>query len=240
MQDAVLSARHDAGGGLQLVTLDVRADAVRAYTTPGQYIEVKTDAGDGYFVLASDVAKPPWLLLVKNVGGASESLATLPIGSTVAFEGPLGAGFPVARMKDRHVVVAVVASALGVACPVVARRIAEGAASSTHLFLGLRAPSDLPMAAEVREWSMAGVEVVLCLSRGELDLDRDVLASAKRFAGYVQHALARALETGEVPHGALVVAAGPEAMLADMRSIGGSATFPLPGRVPSIEVLTNV
>ena len=242
MPSAVLSARHDAGGGLLLVSIRVDHAVARAYTTPGQYIQVKAPSGDGYFVLASAVGAQPWELLVKNAAGAADALATLPVGSALSIEGPLGAGFPVARMRDRHVVVAVVASALGVARAVLARRIAEGAASTTHVFIGLRAATDLPIPDEVRAWTERGVTVVLCLSRSELHHHEELLPKAKRVAGYVQKALAHALQTAEVPHGALVVAAGPEGMLADMRALGGGAGSgeAKPPAGPSIEVLTNV
>jgi NAD(P)H-flavin reductase len=242
MTSAILSARHDAGGGLLLVSLDVSADVARAYATPGQYIEVRTESGKGYFVLASEVGATPWQLLVKNAGGAADALTTLPLGTTFEIAGPLGAGFSAPRMESRHVAVAVVGSALGVARPVLARRIREGAAASTHLFLGVRAPTDVPIAREVDAWSAEGVHVVLCLSRGELEHRPEVVPLARRAAGYVQHALSRALAAGEVPHGTLVIAAGPDAMLAEMRALG-RGTSPAEGAVlaaPSIEVLTNV
>jgi NAD(P)H-flavin reductase len=183
---------------------------------------------------------------VKNAGGAADALATLRLGTELAIVGPLGTGFSVARMKSRHVAVAVVGSALGVARPVVAQRIDDGAAASTHLFIGLRTPTDLPIASEVERWSEQGVQVVLCVSRTELDRHAEVLPRARRVAGYVQQALARALETGDVPHGTLVIAAGPDAMLADMRDLAraaaastGSAAGVIPAG-PHIEVLTNV
>jgi NAD(P)H-flavin reductase len=239
MPSAVLSARRDAGGGLLLVALDVEPDDARRYTTPGQYVQLKTEAGNGYFVLASDVGESPWQLLVKNAGDAADALFSRPLGSTLAVDGPLGTGFPFTQMEGRHVVIAVVGSALAVARPVLGHRIAKGAASATHLFLGLRSPLDLPIPDEVREWSERGIAVVLCLSRSELDHHAEILPQAHRVAGYVQLALGRALETGEVPHGALVIAAGPVEMLADLQSLARtSASVALLG--PSIEILTNV
>ncbi len=244
---AVLSSRREAGGGLLLVELDVDEDVRRSYTSPGQYIEVRTEAGDGYFVLAGDVEKGPFELLVKNAGDAADALFSRPIGTGLRVAGPLGAGFPYARMKDRHLVVAVVGSALAVARPVLKHRIDGGASSATHLFLGLRSPLDLPIAAEVAGWVAQGVAVVLCLSRAELHHHEEVLPGAKRVSGYVQLALTRALEDGSVPHGSLVIAAGPEQMLADMRALAlsgsegrarGSGAIMRPG--PTIEVLTNV
>ena len=92
MPSAILSARHDAGGELLLVSLDVSADVARAYTTPGQYIEVKTESGKGYFVLASEVGATPWQLLVKNAGGAADALTTLPLGSALEIERPARRG----------------------------------------------------------------------------------------------------------------------------------------------------
>jgi len=242
MASAILSVRHDAGGELLLVSLDVSAEVARAYTTPGQYIEVRTASGKGYFVLASEVGAAPWQLLVKNAGGAADALTTLPLGSTLEIVGPLGAGFSAPRMESRHVAIAVVGSALGVARPVLARRIRGGVAGSTHLFLGVRAPTDVPILQEVEAWTAQGVHVVLCLSRGEVHHHPEIVPRARRVAGYVQRALARALQAGDVPHGTLVIAAGPDAMLADMRALG-TGTSPSEGAVlagPSIEVLTNV
>lgn len=237
-QRAILSARSLAGGDLLLVSLDVDDAIAVRYTTPGQYIEVKAESGNGYFVLASDVGRRPWQLLVKNAGGAADALATLPLGSELKVVGPHGAGFSVERMKARHVVVAVVGSALGVARSVLGRRIADGAATATHLFLGIRAPTDLAIPAEVAAWAAEGIEVVLCLSRSELGHHLEVLPGARRVVGYVQHALARALESGAVPHGTLVIAAGPDAMLADMRGLATGSSSSSAG--PSVEVLTNV
>lgn len=242
MPSAVLSAREDAGGQLLLVSLDVDDESARRYTTPGQYVEVKTDSEKGYFVLANDVGQKPWQLLVKNSGGAADALATLPIGSVLTVEGPLGEGFPVERMRSRHVVVAVVASALGVARSVLARRIEDGAAGITHLFIGLRAPTDLPIRKEIEAWAEKGITVVLCLSRSELHHHPEILPRARRVPGYVQHALRKALNAGRVPHGTLVIAAGPPVMLEEMKSLALESS-PAGGAVPvgpSIEVLTNV
>ena len=231
MPAARLSARRDAGGGLLLVALDVDADRARAYTAPGQYVEVRTPTGNGYFVLASQLGASPWELLVRNAGDAADALVSLPFGGVVDVEGPMGAGFAVAKVQERPVVLAVVGSALAVARPVVAMRIAEGVAARTFLFLGLRAPTDLPIADEVEAWSAQGVNVVLCLSRSELHHHPEVLPVAKRAVGYVQVAVAQALASGALPSGALVVVAGPDAMLADMRALS---------RTSPIEVVTNV
>ena len=239
MPTAVLSARNDAGGGLLLVALAVAPELASAYTSAGQYVEVSTPAGRGYFVLASQVGETPWELLVKNAGDAADALFSLPLGSSVTVKGPMGEGFAVAHVATRPVVVAVVGSAIAVARPVMATRIAQGVASSTTLFLGLRSPADLPIASDVAAWSERGVKVVLCLSRGELDHHPELLPRARRAAGYVQDALARAMEAGDVPPGALALVAGPDAMLAAMREFARTHGAANPA-TPPIEIVTNL
>jgi NAD(P)H-flavin reductase len=239
MPTAVLSARRDAGGGLLLVALDVAPELARAYTTPGQYVEVTTAAGSGFFVLASAVGETPWELLVKNAGDAADALINLPLGSALDVNGPMGAGFDVARLGARPIVLAVVGSAVAVARPVIATRLAEGAGPSTFVFLGLRSPSDLPIRDEVEAWSEQGVPIVLCLSQSELEHQPNVLPRALRAVGYVQDAVARAVEAGAVPAGACIVVAGPDAMLADMRAFAGAYGTANPS-TPPIEILTNV
>jgi anaerobic sulfite reductase subunit B len=234
MPSAVLSSRRDAGGGLLLVALAVDEALASAYVAPGQYVKVTLPGASGYFVLASQVGTSPWELLVKNAGDAADALTTLPLGSTLALDGPLGKGFPGSLASSRAVVVAVVGSALGVARAVVEARIAEGAARATSVFVGVRAPTDLPIEAELAAWCAHGVDVVLCLSRAELAHHPEVLPRARRASGYVQRALASAVEAAEIPVGALVVVAGPSAMLSEMRALADAAP------AARLEVMTNV
>jgi NAD(P)H-flavin reductase len=238
MATALLSAQRDAGGGLVLVALDVAPELAGAYTSPGQYVEVSTPSGRGYFVLASRVGERPWELLVKNAGGAASALVSLPLGSTVETSEPMGAGFDVALSTQRPIMIAVAGSAIGVARPVIAARIAGGVADSTFLFLGLRATTDLPIPSEVTAWSEQGVNIVLCLSRSELDHHPEILPRARRAGCYVQDAIARALEADEVPPGLVAIVAGPNAMLAAIRSLARTQVAANPGALP-IEIVTN-
>jgi NAD(P)H-flavin reductase len=171
---------------------------------------------------------------VKNAGDAADALTTLPLGSTLTLEGPLGKGFPGSLTSTRAVVVAVVCTALGVARAVVEARIAQGVARATSVLVGVRAPTDLPIEAELAAWCANGVDVVLCLSRAEVAHHLEVLPGARRASGYVQRALARAVEAAEIPAGALVVVAGPSAMLSDMRALADAAP------AARLEVTTNV
>ncbi|AKU96841.1 Heterodisulfide reductase, cytochrome reductase subunit [Labilithrix luteola] len=231
--NATLAARRDAGADMLLVGIEVAGELADGYVAPGQYVEVDTGRGKGYFVLAGGVGESRWELLVRNAGDAADALHLLPLGSALRVSMPLGHGFPLSNARGRPLVVAVVGSALAVARPVMRFRIESGDARTTHLFMGVRAARDVPLSDEVSAWREAGVNEVLCLSRTELDHDRAVLPGAIRAEGYVQQELERAIDTLRVPAGALVVAAGPEAMLAELRSFGAA-------RHREIEVITNV
>lgn len=232
MATAVLSARRDAGGGLLLVSLDVAPELSRAYARPGQYVEVKVERGNGYFVLAGDVGRSPWELLVRNAGDAADALVTASFGAPIEISSPLGDGFPTAP-PERVLTVVVVGSAFAVARPVVRQRISAGAARRTHVYIGVRNVADVPLGDEIATWASAGVRVVLCLSRDATAADAAAvaLASLPRARGYVQQVVDDALAGGRIPPDGLVVAAGPEAMLADMRALGGAR---------GVEVVTNV
>lgn len=230
MATAMLSARHDAGGGLVLVSLDVDADLARAYVAAGQYVEVKAERGNGYFVLAGEVGRSPWELLVRNAGDAADALVTGPLRARIEISSPLGDGFPTPP-TDRALTVVVAGSAFAVARPVVRQRLAAGAACRTHVYVGVRGLADVPLAREVSTWASAGVAVVLCLSRAAAVDPASEIASLPRERGYVQQVIADALAGGRVPADGLVVAAGPEAMLAEMRVLGAAR---------GVEVVTNV
>jgi len=225
LSPAVLASRRDAGAGLLLVSLDVDATLARGYTAPGQYIELRAPRGNGYFVLAGSLGDPVWELLVRNAGDAADALFHAPIGTSFEVTAPLGEGFPVERATGRVLALAVVGSALAVARPIVARRIAEGAASRTHVYVGARTAADVPLADEVAAWSVDGVNVVLCLSRSSGELER---AGARKEAGYVQDVMRR--DVDRLGPSVLVFAAGPEAMLTAMRDLPRA----------TLEVVTNV
>jgi len=214
---AAITSRRDVGGGLSLVTLEPNEDAARHYLAAGQYLEVQAPPHEhGYFALASEVGARPWELLVRNTGGVSELLVSSDLGAFVETSGPLGAGFPFERLRGRPLVVAVVASAIGVARALLAERLADADRAPTEVLIGVRAAVDVPLADEVDGWSAHGIGVELCLSRDELDHHRAVLPRARRAAGWVQTVLAHRVEEGRIPAGAVVCAAGPAGMLGDL------------------------
>ena len=232
MPSAVLSGRRDAGGGLLLITLLVEPAVASSYRAPGQYVEVTVPKGAGFFVLGGEPGDTAWELLVRNAGDAADALATLPVGSPIDVSRPHGAGFPLDRARGRTRAVVVVGSALGAARPVLRKRIADGEGARTSAFIGVRSAADVPLASEVEEWSRHA-RVVLCLSQAELEHHRALLPGAARTAGYVQDAVRTSLDASTLAPDALVFAAGPSAMLAELRELARRSR-------PSLEVVSNV
>lgn len=245
MGTAVLRARRDAGAGLSLVTLEVSSAAAKAYVAPGQYVEVRTPLGAGFFVQGGALGEPTCELLVRNAGGASQHLMSAPLGAELEVSDPLGGGFPLERARGRELVVAVVGSALIAARPVLTARAEAGGLPTTHVYIGARTTAEVPLMDEVDAWSRAGADVVLCLSGHAPEAASPELPLARRAPGYVQDVVhgdvARAVRAGRStlsePPGVhvlkgrpIVFAAGPPSMLASMRDLPESV----------LEVVTNI
>ena len=175
-------ARRDAGGEMTLVTFDVPAALRESYTHPGQYALFTFGEDEGYFVLASQVGRAPWEILLRARGGVADSLLAAPIGAPVSVSRAIGEGFPVERARGEDAVVVVTAAAIGAARATVSRRIDDGDATRTRLVVGARDERTLPLANELADMRRAGVPVRIVLSTADVPTyDR----------GYVQHALAR-------------------------------------------------
>lgn len=227
-EPVVLTARRDAGAGLYLVTLTPASGQAAEYKTPGQFIEVRTDSGSGYFVLAGELAAPSWEILVRNNGEASTDLTSAPEGTSVGVRGPLGSGFPLDRAHGKALVVAVAGSALAVVRPIMRERIAHKEASLTSVYVGVRSAREIALRDDVAGWAHAGARLVLCVSRPSDD-DPSILSEAARGEGYVQRVIEADLAGGKVACD-LAFAAGPAGMLEQMKALGTA----------TLEVVTNV
>lgn len=240
VSSAILSARRDAGAGLRLVTLTPPLDVAQAYRAPGQYIEVRSPNGSGYFALAGEVGAPTWEVLVRSNGDASDALTEAPEGTVFELAGPLGRGFPLERGHDRALVVAVAGSALAVARPVMGDRCALGLAPATTVYIGAKTARDVPLASEVASWARAGARVVLCLSRPDVD-DAAILPEASRKPGWVQRVIAEEIASlgRSEREPVLAFAAGPFGMLDELRALAASHAHATDS-APPFEIVTNV
>jgi len=193
--------------------IEVPPSHAASYRSPGQYTSIAAGTSATYFALAGDPLHSPWSILVRAGGEVVDALLALPLGADIALSPALGEGFPMAGAAGRRLFVVATGSGLAAVRPVVGARLRAGLESSTELFLGVRSGADQPLAAEVTAWRLAGLAVTVCCSR-----ETGGLAGCR--PGYVQDALrARAERSAGDVRGALVFAAGADAMIRQLRDV---------------------
>ena len=202
-------ASRVGGHTLTSIWLEVPGDVLSTHTMPGQYVSIIAEGENGYFVLASPVGASAWRLLAKGGGTVADAILAAPIGTDFATTAALGHGFPCDEARGRPLVVAAAGTGIAAAPPIAARRIADGDAARTRIFLGLPSAADLPCPEDVDTWRAAGIAVVLCISREEARVP-----GAER--GYVQD-IARARLTRE--EGMMIFTVGPAQMVAGVRAL---------------------
>lgn len=197
-----MTERNPAGGGLTRIVLAPANGALASHGVPGQYVEVRADGQTGYFVLSNEPGASPWELVMRAGGGASDVLLVTPVPRTVEVSSAIGSGFPMSDMRGRELLIALGGTGIAAGPPVVRRRIRDGDAPRTRVWIGARADG-LPLAGEVEAWQGAGVNVNV--------VDR----------GFVDQAMRTHIAAAG---GASIFAVGAEAMVAALRSLA-------PGRV---------
>src|SRR5512133_541375 len=196
-----------------------------AHERPGQVVKVRTEAGDGFFALAS--APDPGAtveLLVKRGGDVADALVQAAVpGRTIPLTRPFGAGFPVEEAEGRDVLLFAAGSAIGPIRALVQHLMTHrNRFGRVTLFYGQRHGAEFAYRAEHLDWERHGIRVMLCPS-GEDDAWQGV-------RGRVQE-VARSLAFGGSPPGdAVAFVAGMTAMVEDVRATLAGAGIP-PDRV---------
>ena len=145
---------------------------------------------------------------IRRVGAVSAALCDSKVGSTVGVRGAYGVGWPVARMKQRSLII--LAGGLGLAplrmliLQVVRSRVDF---ADITICIGARTPSDVPFLREIRSWQRlkcdAGLfDVRLIVDRADRDWRGEV--------GVVTALLPRSLTAPEL---SLAMICGPEVMM---------------------------
>jgi NAD(P)H-flavin reductase len=199
------------GGGLVRLTLAPSFAVRDTYTRPGQYVVMRAEGKDAYFVLAGDVGEATWELVLRPSGDAALAALTTSSGGSVEVSEAQGPGFPMEEAEGRPLLVVVTGSGIAAGRPVVRARVRAGAAKTTELLFGVRRLSDLPLGSELEDWSRTGVEVTVCLSREPVQEGRKGLA-----AGYVQD-VARANARSSTHAPKMIFAAGVREMIDAVR-----------------------
>lgn len=163
---ATLTDRRPAGGGLTRVVLVPPVEVAASHEIPGQYVEVRADGQTGYFVLSNDPGASPWELVMRAGGGASDVLLVMLVPGTVEVSAAIGAGFPMHDVRGRELLLALGGTGIAAGPPLVRRRIHDGDAGITRVWVGARG-DDPPLAGEIGAWRAAGVQVTV--ANGFLD-----------------------------------------------------------------------
>jgi len=164
---ARLVSLQSVGGGLSHLRIDPGRVVAGTYASPGQYVEVRVGGETGYFVLANEPGGAMWDLVMKSGGGASDVLLRMSAGGALEVTGAIGAGFPMTRLAGHPLVVVLGGTGLAAARPILQRRVREGDASRTAVFIALRKREESAFEADLDAWGSAGVTVVVCLSQGD-------------------------------------------------------------------------
>ncbi len=221
---ARLASRSDAGGGMTLVILEPEPGVAPSYTSPGQYVEVRARGATGYFVLAGVPGELPWELVMRAGGGVSDVLLAAPPGLDVEVTAAIGDGFPMDEARGHLLVVALSGTGVAAAPPLVRRRIGDGDAALTQVWLGVRTQAELPLLADIEAWRAAGVPVVVCLSQ-----PGDAPVGELFSRGYVQDVMAARIPSGSLAE-ARVFAVGVASMVDALRALAPRLGLP-PERV---------
>jgi NAD(P)H-flavin reductase len=217
---------------MTLVRVEPPEHLARSYGMPGQFVEVLIDGESGYFVLAGAPGAHPWELVMRPGGGASDVLLAAPVGRALEITAALGEGFPMDAARGRELVIALSGTGIAAGRPLVRRRLADGDAARTQVYVGTRTEAELALVADIDAWRDSGVNVVVCLSQyqgqgqgqgqgtgtgtgmGAGEAGRDA-----RFAyGYVQEVIRERVTPGAWAH-AHVFAVGVASMVQALRAL---------------------
>lgn len=204
---------------MTLVTVDPAAEIVGSYVSPGQYVHARIGPETGYFVLAGAPGSSPWEFIMRAGGGVSDVLLAAPVGTALEVTPALGDGFPWAAVRGRPLVIALGGTGVAAGRPLMDRRVADGDATRTQIYLGIRMRSELPLAGDVEAWRRAGASVTLCWSSANEP------ESADGAPGYVQDVL-RARGARSIPPDAYIFAVGLPTMVDALRELAPSLGIP--------------
>ncbi|WP_242346709.1 ferredoxin reductase domain-containing protein [Anaeromyxobacter terrae] len=196
-----------------------------AHVRPGQVVKIRTDAGEGFFALAS-APDPRGVadLLVKRGGHVADAVIARAVpGGHLELTPPFGKGFPVAEAEGKDVLLFAAGSAIAPVRALVQHIARErGRFGRVTLFYGQRLGAEFAYLDEHMAWERHGVRVILCRSAAD-----DAWVGVR---GRVQD-VARSLAFGGAsPGDAVAFVSGMTAMVEDVRRTLAQAGIP-PERV---------
>jgi NAD(P)H-flavin reductase len=203
------------------IALQLTPDLAAAHERPGQVLKVRTEAGEGFFALAT-APRPGGRseLLVKRGGRVADAaVADAAPGRSLEITPPFGKGFPVEAAVGHDVLLFAAGSGIAPIRALVQHLSAQrDRFGRVTLFYGQRRGADFAYRNEHVQWERHGVRVVLCPSRED-----DAWTGVR---GYVQE-VARSLGFGGAePSGSVAFVVGMTAMVEDVRRTLAEAGVP--------------
>jgi NAD(P)H-flavin reductase len=131
----------------------------------GQALRVYAGEASNYFALATahGNGRQPELLLRRGADVADAIIACSQPGAEIAFDGPLGPGFPLDVALGQDVLLVAVGSGLSAIRSIVETLLDNrDAYGRVALFYGQETPDHFAYAEARTKWQHAGVDVVLC------------------------------------------------------------------------------
>ncbi len=183
-----------------------------AHVRPGQVVKARTEAGEGFFALASAPTRDGAVeLLLKRGGKVADALAQAARpGGTIDLTAPFGNGFPVEEADGKDVLLFAAGSGIAPVRALVQHLLAHRAAfGRATLFYGQRHGAEFAYRDEAAAWDRAGLRVVLCPSQADEAWDG--------VRGRVQE-VARTLRFGgHAPDASVAFVCGMKAMVEEVR-----------------------
>ncbi|MEW5852566.1 MAG: FAD-dependent oxidoreductase [Myxococcota bacterium] len=160
-------SRRPVARSQALLTLGLAGDVLAAYTTPGQFVKVRTPAGDAFFALANQPGSA-LELLVKEGGAVADWLLQAPEGTPLDVTAPQGAGFRVTDLSEGTApLLCATGSGIAPVRPLMSALVALKLRPT--LLYGGRFLEELAFLPELRAYQERGqAEVRVFVSQGEL------------------------------------------------------------------------
>lgn len=184
--------RQDVAQLQVLLTLEAPPSVVAGYSTPGQYLNVRTPEGEGFFALCSRPGEP-LQLLVKDGASASHWLTHVEPGTPFEIGEVAGAGFFVDDItRDRHALLCGTGSGIAPLRPLFHQLLDDGH-KPTLLYGGTHAETLAFSDELMHAGHQHGARVMLFVSQGHphahhrrgrlvLAIDRDVVDASRTIA----------------------------------------------------------
>jgi len=167
-QELLIASVHEVTPELVHLELGAVPAAVqRAYTVPGQYVQIQEGVGKpGFFAIACGPSKGKLEFLIKRGHPVADAIAAQRSGQALLVSAPAGKGFPMQEARGKDLFLFAVGSGLSPVRAVVHEVIRERSNyGEVKLFYGVRQADGFPYADEFDAWQTHRVEVTRTCSR---------------------------------------------------------------------------